>query len=120
MGVVMTASPEPIPKAAKARCRAAVPELTAKACGDPTKAANPSSNRLTFGPVVIHPSRRVFTTSLISSSPMRGGEKGKKWLRILFRVITELFSSFSTYEVEEFGHFFHLRSGRIWGCSRVR
>jgi len=59
----MTASPEPIPKAAKAMCRAAVPELTARACGDPTKAANSCSNCFVFGPVVIHPPRRVFSTS---------------------------------------------------------
>src|SRR5271169_4607660 len=79
----MTASPGPMPRVANATCRAAVHELRAKAAGAPTAAANSASNRFTFGPVVIQSDRRVSITSAISSSPMLGGENGKKLLRIL-------------------------------------
>src|ERR1700683_2795406 len=76
-GVVITASPGPIPSASNERCRAAVQELTAKASGAPMKAANSCSNRFTLGPVVIQSERNVSTTSAISSSPISGGENGK-------------------------------------------
>src|SRR6266851_7793095 len=83
MGVVITASPGPMPSVANATCRAAVQEFTAKAAGAFTAPANTRSKRFTFGPVVIQSDRRVSTTSAISSSPMHGGENGKKVFRIL-------------------------------------
>src|SRR6188508_3258392 len=80
-GVVMTSSPGPTPRVARAVCRAAVQELTPRAAGAPTRAANSDSNRWDLGPVVIQPDRRVSTTSEISSSPIDGGEKARKLLR---------------------------------------
>src|SRR5690242_17315289 len=84
MGVVITASPGPIPRAARATCKAAVHEFSAKAAGAPNRSANACSKRLTFGPVVIQSERRVSTTSAISSSPRSGGENGKNLLRIQY------------------------------------
>src|ERR1035441_2295144 len=75
-GVVMTESPAPIPRAKSDRCNAAVPELTASASGAWTNRTKSSSKRFTFGPVVIQSERRVSMTSLISSSPINGGENG--------------------------------------------
>ena len=83
MGVVMTSSPGPIPSVTSAVWRPAVQELSASAPGAPRYAANWPSNRWVRGPVVIQPERSASTTSLISSSPMRGGEKGRnsaRWL----------------------------------------
>src|ERR1051326_2854387 len=88
-GEVMTASPLPIPSASRERCNAAVPELTASASGAWTNCAKSCSKRFTFGPVVIQSERRVSTTSLISSSPINGGEKGRNLSRT-----TERSSSF--------------------------
>src|SRR6202171_3295023 len=81
MVVVITESPGPTPSAARATCIAAVPELTASAAGAPTISAKDRSKDCTLGPVVIQPDRRVSTTSLISSSPIDGGENGREVLR---------------------------------------
>ena len=61
-----------MPSASSIRCSAAVHDETATACFAPTYAANFSSNRWVFGPIVSHPDRSVSTTSAISSSPMTG------------------------------------------------
>lgn len=81
IGVVTTASPGPTPNAANPTSIASVAELTASAAGAPTNAENSCSKRLAFGPVVIQSERRVSRTSAISSSPSKGGEKGKKVFR---------------------------------------
>src|SRR5579864_6292930 len=82
MVVLTTASPSPMPRAASAMCMADVAELTASAAGAPTSSANSLSKRCARWPVVIQPSRSVCTTSLISSSPIRGGAKGRNVDRI--------------------------------------
>ena len=76
IGVVKTRWPGPTPPATRARCSAAVPELSARAAAPPVTAANSSSNRCARGPVVSQPDRRTSTTSAISSSPMNGSAKG--------------------------------------------
>ena len=69
IGVVITASPGPIPKALSATCNAAVHELSPSAAGAVTRLANCSFELLYFlGPVVIHSDRSVCTTASISAS----------------------------------------------------
>jgi hypothetical protein len=58
--------------ASRAKCKAAVQELTAMACLHPIYSANSLSNNFTLGPVVTHPDLRTSRTSLISSSSMTG------------------------------------------------
>ena len=72
IGVVITSLPGPIPRAASARCNAAVAEFTATACGASTYSLKSRSKRAARGPVVSHPDRMVSTTSWISSSPIEG------------------------------------------------
>src|ERR1039458_3199842 len=78
----ITSSPGPTPSAANDVCSAAVHEFTAIACFTPTYVANSCSKRLTFGPVVIQPDRRLSVTSAISSSPINGRQYGRNELRI--------------------------------------
>ena len=75
IGVLITLSPGPIPSTASAMCSAPVHELSASADSAPMKSRNSDWKRSTRGPVVIQPERSALTTSSISSSPMRGGEK---------------------------------------------
>ncbi len=51
-------------------------EFTATEWGAFTASANPSSNRLVFGPVVSQPDLSVSTTSFISSSEIPGLKNG--------------------------------------------
>src|SRR5207245_8448675 len=80
--VATTASPSPMQSEASETCMAEVAELTDKAAGAPTYCANSDSNWLVLGPVVSQPPRRVRTTSSISSSPIKGGAKGRNSDRI--------------------------------------
>src|SRR4029079_17255016 len=73
----MTSSPGPTPIASSARCSAAVAELTATAFGNPTNAANASSNSLTRGPVVSHPESRTARTASFSRSVIDGRANGR-------------------------------------------
>ena len=82
MGVVITSSPGCSFKASMVRCRPAVAEESGTEKRAPTYCLNASSNRFTLGPVVIQPLFRESTTSLISSSPMVGMEKGRKVARM--------------------------------------
>ena len=50
IGVVMTSSPSATPSAARAVCRAAVPEVTAMMCSIPKAAPTASSNSSTIPP----------------------------------------------------------------------
>src|SRR5581483_562367 len=76
-GEVTTTSPGPMFSASNERCRAAVQELTARACLLPTVRANSCSKRLVRGPVVIQSDSRVAVTSSFSSGPKQGAENGK-------------------------------------------
>src|SRR5712691_8487505 len=67
--------------ASSARCIAAVAELTARACGAPTRSANSRSKRFVLGPVVNQPERRVSTTSSISACVICGTANGRKVVR---------------------------------------
>src|SRR5258708_2633386 len=82
MVVATAAAPWPIPKTARATCRAEVAELRASAAGAPTDRANSDSKRAALGPVAIHPSRRACTTSSMSSVAIIGGAKDKNSDRI--------------------------------------
>ena len=75
--VVITSSPGPIPLTDSAVCRPAVQELSARAPGAESAAANSASKRATLGPVVSQSERSVSATSAISSSPMSGGANGR-------------------------------------------
>ena len=75
--MVTTPSSGPTPRAHKDRCSAAVQELTATAYLAPKYSAALISNFSVLGPVVSQPEVRVSTTSRISASPTRGGEKGR-------------------------------------------
>src|SRR5438876_3410279 len=81
IGVLITVSLTPTPSATRPRCRAAVPEFSARAPSAPTNRRKSSSNLAALGPVVIQPERRLSATSSISSCPIRGGENGKNSLR---------------------------------------
>src|SRR5579864_752258 len=71
-----TSSPSLKPTASNANCSAAVPELTARACLQPTYRANSVSNAKATGPVVSQPDRSTPSTASISSSPTEGTWKG--------------------------------------------
>ena len=81
MGEVITSSPGRTPTASSARCSAAVQDVTARACRQPRKPANASSNASARGPVVSQPDRRHSTTAAISSSPSMGTAKGRNSFR---------------------------------------
>ena len=66
-GVVTASSPGPMPAANAAACSAAVPLLTATACGAPTALANAASNSSTVGPVVSQSERSAVTTASTSA-----------------------------------------------------
>ena len=59
IGVVITSSPGPISRPASARCKPAVAEFTATACGAPTYSLNSRSKRAARGPVVSQPDLNV-------------------------------------------------------------
>src|SRR5436190_1025945 len=80
--VVITSSPGPTPSATRARCIAAVPEETARACFAPTYSAKRRSSSAAFGPVVNHPDRIASVTAATSSSPTAGGWKPRKVSRL--------------------------------------
>src|SRR3954452_23306119 len=79
IGVEITWSPGPIPRAAKAICSAPVHELTATAAAAPIYEQNSFSNNFVLGPVVIQFERNVSTTASISSSDIAGGENERKF-----------------------------------------
>ncbi len=85
MGVVMTASPRWIPMLARAVCKAAVQELTARAAGAPMNSPKADSNWPTRGPVVIQSVPRTSRTAARSSSPIDGGEKDRKSSLLVMR-----------------------------------
>ena len=80
--VVITSSPGPIPSATSARCIAAVPEATARACFAPAYSAKRRSSSAARGPVVSQPERIASVTAAISSSPTAGGWKPRKVLSL--------------------------------------
>src|SRR4051794_7313916 len=62
-----------MPRASSARCNAAVPELTATACGTPHLAATSASNASTAGPAgATQPERSASTRYCSSRSPTSG------------------------------------------------
>src|SRR5262245_7629647 len=71
-----TSSPALTPTASRARCRAAVAELTARAWRARRAFAKSCWNCRTLGPVVNHPDRSVSPTSATSSSLMDGRWNG--------------------------------------------
>ncbi len=75
-GLVTTSSPSPTPTARRARCRPAVPLLTAQACGAPTRAANRRSNSARRGPSDNCPERSTSITARSSASPSTGRASG--------------------------------------------
>src|SRR5918999_2683184 len=85
IGVVITSSPGPVPRATSERWSAAVPDATASTCSACRYAAMRSSRSAAFGPVVSQPERSVSATAAISSSPSAGGWK-PSWVS---RVIDE-------------------------------
>ena len=73
IGVVITSSPGPTPRASSERWSAAVPDATASTCSASRKTRIRSSSSAARGPVVSQPERRVSATAAISSSPTAGG-----------------------------------------------
>ena len=86
-GVVITSSPCFNPMASRARCMAAVHELTAMACFAPTTAANADSNCFVFGPVVTQPEFSASRISASSDSSRSGSAKGRKFSLIVSQVM---------------------------------
>src|SRR6185436_9369945 len=74
-----TSSPALTPTASRARCSAAVAELTARAWRARRAFAKSCWNCRTLGPVVNHPDRSVSATSATSSSLMDGRWNGTVW-----------------------------------------
>src|SRR6202050_2057809 len=75
-GLVITSSPSPTPAERSARCRPAVPLLTALASGAPTRAANALSNCARRGPSDSWPERSTSITARSSASPSTGRASG--------------------------------------------
>ena len=75
IGVVITSSPGPMPRATSARCSAAVPDASASTCSASRYSAARRSSSAAAGPVVSQPERSVAATAAISSSPIAGGWK---------------------------------------------
>src|SRR5262245_26550578 len=75
IGVVITSSPGPTPKATSDRWSAAVPEASASTCSASRNFFMRCSSSAAFGPLVSQPERRVSVTAAISSSPIAGGWK---------------------------------------------
>src|SRR4051812_36100866 len=71
-----TSSPGPQSTAASARCSAAVPLATAKACSTPQNAAKDRSSSATRGPMLHHPERTTSSTAASSSSSTRTSASG--------------------------------------------
>jgi hypothetical protein len=65
-------------------CIPAVADDKATEWAAPVYSLNFNSNAAVFGPVVIHPDRKVSTTEVIPSSEITGLENGKKLFRIKF------------------------------------
>src|SRR5262245_47856038 len=82
IGVVITSSPGPTPSATRARCIAAVPDDTARACLAPTYSAKRRSSSAALGPVVSQPERIASATAATSSSPTAGGWNPRKVSRL--------------------------------------
>src|SRR5438552_2623565 len=87
IGLVITSSPGPTPRARSERWSAAVPEDTASTCRAPRYSRNRSSSSAVRGPVVSQPERRVSATAAISSSPIAGGWNERKDARRAPRVL---------------------------------
>src|SRR5688572_24687568 len=85
IGVVITSSPGPMPRATSARCIAAVPEATASTCFASRYSAIRSSSSAARGPVVSQPERSASATASISSSPIAGGWKPSWVSRVIRR-----------------------------------
>src|SRR5918992_1486109 len=75
IGLVITSSPGPTPRATSDRCSAAVPEDTASTCSTSRYWESRCSSSAARGPVVSQPERIVSATASISSSPTAGGWK---------------------------------------------
>src|ERR1035437_4285107 len=75
-GLVITSSPSPPPAARSARCRPAVPLLTALASGARTCSAKRRSNSPTRGPSESCPERSTSSTACSSAVPMTGRASG--------------------------------------------
>src|SRR5947208_13239813 len=75
IGEVTTSSSGPTPSATSERCRAAVPDASARTCSTSRNSAIRRSSSAARGPLVSQPERRVSVTSAISSSPIAGGWK---------------------------------------------
>src|SRR5436309_3273700 len=73
IGVVITSSPGPTPRATRARCIAAVPDETAITRRASRYSAARCSSSAALGPVVSQPERIVSATASTSSSPTAGG-----------------------------------------------
>lgn len=71
--------------ASKAKCMAAVQELTAIACFAPTTAANSASNWRVLGPVVTQPEVSASLICCNSASPTSGRAKGRKVDRMFIK-----------------------------------
>ncbi len=71
-----TSSPGPTPASSSARCSAAVPELSASACGAPTRRRELRSNASTCGPSgAIQLDANASCTNCCSRPDMWGGER---------------------------------------------
>src|SRR5918992_2624109 len=75
IGLVITSSPGPTPRATSDRCSAAVPEDTASTCSTSRYWESRCSSSAARGPVVSQPERIASATASISPSPSAGGWK---------------------------------------------
>src|SRR5208337_459571 len=71
-----TSSPSLSPTDSQARCRAAVPLATAKACLTPKNSWNLCSNSAVLGPMESQPDLRTAVTASISSGPRVTSARG--------------------------------------------
>src|SRR3954469_4775138 len=74
-GDVITSSPGPTPARRMQRCRPAVPDETAAACGASTRSASIDSKRGPVGPSESQPERSTSSTSSSSRSSIQGADR---------------------------------------------